>query len=441
MIINRFILRFLLALAFIAPAVAQAAETPAQRRDQVNAADWNPAADDATDALQSAIDSGAAVVRVPNLGRPWIVRPITLRSNLELVLEDGVEITAKEGEFRHKNDCLISARHARNIILRGEGNVTLRMHKEQYQAPDYTRSEWRHGIALFGCEDVRIENLTVLKSGGDGICISGGKEIRGSNRIVVRKVVSDGNHRQAFTIGSGSDILVEDCVLKNTSGTAPEAGMDIEPGAHDQYVERIVVRNCVAENNAGPGFFVYLLKLHTEKSRPIDITFENCRVVNNQGAAFVVGAIVERNPSGTITFKDCLAENVQGPGIYVYDKSWDRAPVLFENCLLRNVAQGSGGPRVSPELIGKDVMEAVPNAPVVLFLRRPYLTTTPGGVVFRDCRVEDRQVRPALVAASLTAENHPWDKVSGIIHTTSATPFMETGKAGPDFSLKFQFKP
>ena len=44
---------------------------------------------DATDCLQGAIDSGAKKVIVDKQEGRWIVRPISLRSDLELVLEEG----------------------------------------------------------------------------------------------------------------------------------------------------------------------------------------------------------------------------------------------------------------------------------------------------------------------------------------------------------------
>lgn len=405
------------------------------RPETANAADWKPDAEDATDALQSAIDSGARIVRVPDIGHPWVVRPIILRSDLELVFENGVEILAKKGAFRGKLDSLFTARDARNLVLRGEGNVVLRMNKRHYQMADYDRSEWRHGISLLGCENACVENLTVRETGGDGIYLGVFEKLRGCRHIVIRNVIADANHRQGLSIISGSDILIENCVFKNTAGTAPEAGLDIEPSKDRQFAERILVRNCLSENNAGGGFMAYFLKLSAENCPPIDITFENCRVASNKGAAFVVGAVGDRNPTGSIRFINCVAEDIQGPGIYIYDKSRARARVIFEKCTLKNVAQSVRGPIVSPELIGKDVAEAVPNAPIVFFLRRPQFTKTPGGVDFLDCMVEDRGNRPVVVAATLTTPHHPVGDISGTISTHHPNPVMDLGPGASAITL------
>ena len=95
-------------------------------RNEASAAWWGFNAEDATEYLQSAIDSGAKKVVVPFMGTEWIVRPIRLRGNVELVFEPGVLVLAKKGEFRGKGDSLFAATDAENITLRGYG-ATLRM--------------------------------------------------------------------------------------------------------------------------------------------------------------------------------------------------------------------------------------------------------------------------------------------------------------------------
>ena len=72
-----------------------------------NASWWGFDSEDATDALQGAIDSKAKKVIVPFMGEPWTVRPIMLRSHLELVFEPGVMVLAKKGEFKDEFQLLL----------------------------------------------------------------------------------------------------------------------------------------------------------------------------------------------------------------------------------------------------------------------------------------------------------------------------------------------
>src|SRR3990170_6350625 len=100
-------------------------------RTSANVAWWGFDDEDATDAVQSAIDSRAQRVIIPYVGRDWIIRPIQLVGEQELILEKGVVLSAKRGEFRGRKDCLFTASNLSHLTLRGYG-ATLRMQKEDY---------------------------------------------------------------------------------------------------------------------------------------------------------------------------------------------------------------------------------------------------------------------------------------------------------------------
>jgi len=147
-----------------------------------NAAWWGFNKDDSTDALQGAINSSASKVIVPYMGSEWIVRPIRLASNQEIVFEEGVIVEAMSNKVKpdsfiiygsnwntkkneHKRgDALFRATCKSNIILRGYG-ATFRMKKNKYLAERNT-SEHRHIINLRSCSDITVEGLTLKDSGG-----------------------------------------------------------------------------------------------------------------------------------------------------------------------------------------------------------------------------------------------------------------------------------
>ena len=120
------------------PGAEALAELKAGKRDTAEALWWGFKPDDATDAVQAAINSGAKRVVVPYVGQPWIVRPLRLRSHLELIFEPGVMLLAKKGEFRGGGDSLLSAFDKEDITIRGYGAI-LRMRKTDYQHPPYAR--------------------------------------------------------------------------------------------------------------------------------------------------------------------------------------------------------------------------------------------------------------------------------------------------------------
>ena len=349
---------------------------------EANAAWWGFDETDATDALQSAINSGAKKVVVPNMGKDWIVKPIQLKGKQEILFEDGVVVTAKKGEFKGKGDCLFKAFNCSNITLKGYGAV-LRMQKKDYMSESYVKAEWRMVMAFYGCSNITVSGLTLKDSGGDGIYLGVTSEQRYCRDIHIRDVVCDNNYRQGISVISAENLLIENCSLKNTRGTPPAAGIDLEPNHHDERLKNCVIRNCTMEQNEGPGILVYLRPLSAE-SEDISIRFEDCRVTSRQGAGIQVGAVRDDGPDGLIEFRKCTIENTLKVGAQVYDKSSERARVRFTFCTWKNVANSADDTETP--------------APLWLYLRRPSLTKKHGGVDFINCRLEDNRNRPFLAA-------------------------------------------
>ncbi len=104
--------------------------------------------------------SGAEKVIVPYVGSDWIVRPIKLASNQDVVFEPGVVVMAKKGHFKDKLDCLFIIYRGRNVTLRGYG-ATLRMRKKDYSGKEYKKSQWRHVILFRGATNIKILGLTL----------------------------------------------------------------------------------------------------------------------------------------------------------------------------------------------------------------------------------------------------------------------------------------
>ena len=112
---------------------------------------WN--AEDATACLQAALDSGAKKVVVDRQKSDWIVRPIHINARgMEIVFQDGVTVRAKKGAFKGRSDCLFQIKGtSADIVMRGEGNVTLAMNKTDYQNPaHYASAEWRSTLEIYG---------------------------------------------------------------------------------------------------------------------------------------------------------------------------------------------------------------------------------------------------------------------------------------------------
>ena len=369
-------------------------EVVAGQRTTANAAWWGFNEEDSTDALQAAIRSGARRVIVPNMTRDWVVRPIDLASNQELILEDGVVITAKRGEYRGGGDSVLNARDVENTTLRGYG-ATVRMQKEDYIVGDvlqrlgwnrwfgqYKKAEWRMTLSLRGVTNFKALGLTLRDSGGDGVIVSGGKRNYSKN-VELRDLVCDNHYRQGISVISVDGLLVENSLFRNTWGTPPSSGVDIEPDTPTERIRDVVFRNSNFEDNYGDGIEVFLSNLK-QSSGDVQILFERCRVSSRRGAGVRVTKIGDDGPRGLVEFRDCAVENTEGYGIKVQDKSAAGARVRFANVTVRNANRSRSYQGVW--------------TPLWLHLPNGKFTRRLGGIDFVGCTIDDGHDRPAMVA-------------------------------------------
>ena len=372
----------------------------------VKAAWWGFQETESTKALQAAIDSGADKVVVEDLGKPWIVDKIKLASNQEVFFERGCVVLAKRGAFKGKGDCLFTATLKQNVALIGYG-ATFRMWKADYHTDAYTEAQSRMCLAIRSCTNVKVYGLTLAQSGGDGIYLGVSKRDVTNTNVHIKDVVCDGNNRQGISVISAEDLLIENTVLKNTSGTPPMAGIDFEPWASSQKIVNCVMRNCVAENNHGAAYVFYLTRMDGT-SEPVSARIENCV---SRGKHTVSAAVTTSNggPKGTvqglIEFVDCGFKDTGTAGVTVSDVPVNGCRVRFEN-----------------RVIGDASTEPKRESPIVFEARKGWCTDDIGGVEFANCALVERLDRPLMVFQGSTGGPQVHD-------VTGKLTLMRDGKA------------
>lgn len=359
----------------------------ANKPSVVKASWWGFDETESTQALQAAIDSGADKVIVQNMGQPWIVDEIQLASDQELNFEEGSVILAKRGAFKGKNDSLFTARLKQNVTLNGNGAI-FRMWKTDYHTDAYDKAEWRHCLSVLSCANVKVYGLTLADSGGDGIYLGVAERGVTNTNVHIKDVICDGNNRQGISVISAENLLIENTLLKNTSGTAPQAGIDFEPNHPGEKIVNCVMRNCVAENNVGAAFVLYLRPLDGT-SAPISVRIEDCI---SRGANAISASITTSNggpngpAQGLIEFVNCRFEDTGTAGISVRDVPVDACRVRFENCTLADA--GDKPSRATP----------------ITFAARAGCTQDVGGVEFVDCTLVESVDRPLMVFEDYAGE-------------------------------------
>ena len=138
--------------------------------------------------------------------------------------------------------------------------------------------EWGHGISLVAVTDAYVHDLTVKDCWGDGINtnLSEMNVAAPCRRIRVERVTCDNNRRQGISISSVVGMTVADSTFKNTNGTAPEAGIDIESNSGTSPTTDITIERSRFEGNNGSGLCV--VDGYGDK-----ITVRDCRFSGNKG--------------------------------------------------------------------------------------------------------------------------------------------------------------
>lgn len=325
-------------------------------RTEARASWWGFDADDSTAALQAAMDSGAKRLIVEKMPSPWIVEPLQIRrDNLAIVLEEGAVIEAKRGSFKSTKDALLSIVDGQHIVIRGLGQgATLRMHRDDYMAKGYKKGEHRHCINLRSSKHIRLENLTLSDSGGDGIYIGTHNSREPCEDITIREVLCDRNHRQGISVISVDGLRIENSILRNTCGTPPLSGIDFEPNHAYQVLKNIVMRNCVMENNKGAGAVIYS-KLNAD-SEPISIRFERCLLKNNPFAITMVNAIDAQDiVGGNVVVDTCVLDGGDRNAMILGNK-----PAVGVSLTVRNTVLQTSKPGVSPIVVRASADSALP---------------------------------------------------------------------------------
>ncbi len=206
-------------------------------------------------------------------------------------------------------------------------------------------AEWGHCIWVSGT-DIHIIDITANDAYGDGIYLTNG------TNIVIDNALIDSARRNGISIISGTGITINNPYIANINGTAPQAGIDIEPNANTEVVRNIVINNPTTDTCVGGGVFVALDKLK-EGTTDVSITV-NDHVSRNDGFGTYIGEIeytAVGKLTGRVTINNPFSFNSTYPGVAVYDYESNNTPEIYINHpVVHN--PNSGGSAVTVEATG-----------------------------------------------------------------------------------------
>jgi polygalacturonase len=253
----------------------------------------NGVADD-TAAIQAAINalpSTGGTIVVPN-GTYMInaLKSINLRSNMRLSLYSGAYLQAIPNSADRY--WLVKAWNVKNVEIVGGYFVGERT---QHQG---TTGQWGYDINIQGSSNVYVHDTTLSNSWGDGILVGAtgwGSTAVLSTGVTLNRVKSNNNRRQGLTIAPATQVYVVNSSFTGSNGTAPQAGIDIEPQTQGT-TQQVRLENDTLSNNVGNG-----LEVHDYVS---GLTLNAVTAENNQGYG-----VFTSGPNGVTITNSNLSQN------------------------------------------------------------------------------------------------------------------------------------
>jgi len=203
---------------------------------------------DDTTAIQAAIDEMAGTygtVLVPD--GIYLVdaekNRLTLKNAMTLKLSAGAVLKAKANSAKYYSVLMIA--NVSDVAVLGG---TLEGEREDHTG---TSGEGGMGIHISrGAKRITISGVTARKMWGDGFYVEGATD------VTFCSVTADDNRRQGLSIIDADGVLVTNSAFKNSHGTRPGAGIDLEPDRADQRIRNIRIENSQFLNNAGAGILI-----------------------------------------------------------------------------------------------------------------------------------------------------------------------------------------
>jgi Bacterial Ig-like domain (group 2)/Right handed beta helix region len=284
---------------------------------------------DDTSVFQSALNSTASkgqTLEIPS--GSYNIGPISFPASSSVFIDAGVTVSANSGF--NSTDRMLNI-NANNVTITGSGATTSVFQMPKARAASQgDGSQYRHCLAIQGATNVTVTGISCNQSGGDGLYVVQATTVTISNSTF------DSNFRNgASVIGTLNHINITNNNFTNTNGTAPQAGVDIEPNNSGDYLLDVNFTNNVTSNNAGDGFAVSLWNL-SNTSQAVGITVTGNHSDHNGRYGYFANNNDPNNPSGAVTFNNCSTDQSASDGANARFYAANGASLTFNSLTVTN---------------------------------------------------------------------------------------------------------
>ena len=154
--------------------------------------------------------------------------------------------------------------------------------------------EWGQCVSVInGSSNIKLSNITLKDGWGDGLYINDATNVYSSNLKILN------NRRNGISVISVNGYISDGDFIKDTNGTNPQFGVDIEPNYATDAIIGVVFNNTHLVDNTNGGIKVDL-KFLDNTSDDADVTVNGMLCENSTG----IKVIKSDNVNGVITFNN-----------------------------------------------------------------------------------------------------------------------------------------
>jgi hypothetical protein len=288
---------------------------------------------DYTDIIQQSIDKYDFVV-FP--GFPLLIndKGISLHSNQKVAFQSGGKLKLKATD--KSSYAMLKLFNIQNVLLL---NPSVEGDRNDHLS---TGGEWGMGISILGSDNITLINPVTNEGWGDGIYIGEIGDKHYSSNIYISGAKCNHNRRNGLSVISVDGLTVIDSEFTNNVGTAPEAGVDLEPNnAGNELKGPILFKNIKTASNSY-GFVIAPLELSRNGSQQkvFDIHLIN-HEDDNSLYAFATTSLgstktVQGLTTGTIEIANPIWKNNKRQPVWMINKSSDGPQVIFRDVQVVN---------------------------------------------------------------------------------------------------------
>lgn len=237
---------------------------------------------DYTDLIQKGINENSTLI-MPDF--PVLVNEngLTLKSNQKILFQKNSKLIMKPNS-KDRNG-ILNLFNIQNVDIYYPSLIG---DKHKHLS---TTGEWGMGIYILSSTNINIIGSSIESTWGDGICI-GGRNNSNSSDITLKNTILKDNRRNGLTIGGVTNLVVENAYIANTSGTNPQAGIDIEPDSNAYDVKNVKLTNIETQNNGNYGIIISPGNMVGKRQKVISIAINNFR---DSGSKIGFGMAVTRD--------------------------------------------------------------------------------------------------------------------------------------------------